>query len=345
MRLVVAALLGMLVPVLAHGQKKEMAKPAPATALRFLASTETQFPGSTFGHVTCDEGGNVYARKYDGTDDSVLHAPVRRIGADGRVTQSFGVADASPDLVQGFFVASDGKVSLVAWAGARVHSGNRAYVMEFEANGSPKSTIQVDTEEWFLPAHIAVFKSGEFLLSGRRGSRPFTGVFTPDGKLISTIFEPEDEELQKRAEAGDPDVQVTESNSSNDAVDLGGVAVGSDGNAYLMRRTSPALIYVISARGEVIRKLRINADESLRWFPEQLQSFPGGLVVLFDNRAGDTRVLKAVDLQGNPIASYGIGGDPRVGVLACYAPPTFTFLDTTETDGHGYMSLSKLEPK
>jgi hypothetical protein len=158
--------------------------------------------------------------------------------------------------LENFFVASDGRVDLLAWAQARDHPGYHAYVVKFAANGSLESKIQIEMPEHTLPGHIAVFRSGEILVSGRNRFTPFTGVFASNGKLIKEILEAEDEELGRRAQAGDADV-LAHSNVGNDAVDLGGVVAGSDGNAYLMRRTSPALIYVVSSRGEVIRKLHI----------------------------------------------------------------------------------------
>jgi hypothetical protein len=354
-----AALLAILVPTAIYAQENAAGNTPPATVaahaaprdmpptLHVSADVRTQFPGTNFGQVTCDEEGNVYARKYDttGNPPKFMRAPVQKIKVDGRLSESFGVGDALLDaVVNGFFAASDGKVYLLAWAQATGHPGYSAYVVKFAADGSMESKIQIDGEQRFLPAHIAVFKSGEILISGRDRYTPFTGVFTPSGKLIRQISEPEDEELRKRAEAADPDV-LAYSNVGNDAVDLGGVAGGSDGNVYLMRRTNPALIYVISARGKVVRKLQINTEDSLM-LPAGLQSFPGGLAVLFASReGGKARVLRVVDLEGNPVATYQIENGLRLGDLGCYAPPTFTFLRAAEDDVHGFMYLSKVEPR
>lgn len=160
--------------------------------------------------------------------------------------------------------------------------------------------------------------------------------------MLRQISEPEDEELRKRAEAADPDV-LAYSNVGNDAVDLGDVALGSDGNAYLMRRTSPALIYVISTHGKVVRKLQIKTEDSLM-LPSGLQSFPGGLVVGF-SRKGGGRVLNLVDWDGNAVATYKLGEDLALGDLGCYAPPIFTFLGAAKDEPHGYTYLQKVEPK
>jgi hypothetical protein len=257
------------------------------------------------------------------------------------VSGSFDIADAALDgHLEGFFVSSDGKVYLLAWAQPADHPGYQAYVVKFAANGALESKIQIEMPEHTLPGHIAVFKSGEILISGRNRFTPFTGVFTSNGKLIKGISEPEDEELRRRAQAGDADVLAGSTNAGNDAVDLGGVVAGSDGNAYLMRRTSPALIYVVSSRGELIRKLHIPTDGSLM-FPQDIHSFPGGLVLSFAKDGGDM-VLQVVDLEGNPVATYGLGRSGFAGKLACYAPPAFTYFDTSsEDDEHLY----KAQPK
>ena len=59
------------------------------------------------------------------------------------------------------------------------------------------------------------------------------------------------------------------------------------------------------------------------------------------SESGIGRVVKVVDSEGNPIATYGLDRGLIVGDLARSAPPAFTFL------GHddGFMHLYKLEPK
>jgi hypothetical protein len=45
--------------------------------------------------------------------------------------------------------------------------------------------------------HLAVFKSGEYLVAGLTGKNshtPFKAVFAADGRLVKKIYEPEDEE-------------------------------------------------------------------------------------------------------------------------------------------------------
>jgi hypothetical protein len=74
--------------------------------------------------------------------------------------------------------------------------------------------------------------------------------------LVKEIYEPEDEEARLKAENGD--TAYTRSNAGNRFVGFGDVAAGSDGNVYLLRGTSPALVYVVSPAGQVLRKLHID---------------------------------------------------------------------------------------
>ena len=118
--------------------------------------------------------------------------------------------------------------------------------------------------------------------------------------------------------------------------------MGSDGNAYLVRRTSPALVYVISAHGVVLRKLRVGSEDPLM-LPQEVHAFPQGLVFVFGRNSGGMRMLKAVGFHGNAIAAYPIDLT-SLGPLACYAPPTFTFLGTMNDEAHGFRYLSNVEP-
>jgi hypothetical protein len=306
---------------------------SPAT-LQIVSDAKINFPG--FGPVECDANGNIYARKDDGSlGREFMRAPVEKLRADGGTSGSFGLEGTGLDgHVEGFFVDSDGEVYLLAWAHAIDQAGYHLYVVKFGAGGSLESKIQLDLSNRVLAGLIAVFKSGEILISGRDKFTPYTGVFASSGKLIKEIYEPEDEELRIRAQKGDPDV-LANSNFGNEAVERGGVVVGSDGNAYLMRHTSPALIYAISSHGEVIRKLRINTDG----LPQDIHSFAGGLVLWFTRSGGSP--LRIVDLEGNPVANYGFPSG-FAGTLACYAPPSFTFFDTTSKDDeHLYTAQPK----
>jgi hypothetical protein len=326
-------------PSIAHSQ--ETGNPA---RLHLTGSVKTSLIGPVFNRVACDEAGNIYVRQVsNSTGDAVMgRQPLMKIKRDGTLAGAFKIAGVSPDLlVQDFFVSSEDDVYLLA-----LSTGSQAgtlYVTRFAGNGSLRSSTQIDSAERFVPSSLmAVFKSGEILLSGLRGNRqhmPYTGVFTADGRLIKRIFEPEDEDLRQRAERGDERVLATSAGGSgNAAVDFGSAVMASDGNAYLMRSTAPVLIYAISSRGEVVRKLRVDTgDPSL--VGDGLQSGAGGrLAVSFSRQGGGGEGVVIVDLNGKPLATYSIAPGEPSGDLGCYMPPKLTFVSLDKPDDPLYLN-------
>lgn len=313
------------------------------STLRIKSSFRTGFLGPAFNRVACDDEGNLYARRLRSGDKA--RGPVEEIGPSGDLFRSFKVEDPLLDLsIADFFVASGDEVYMVGWSMENVHAGSRIYVARFGRDGSLKSRTQIASEEFF-PSNLAVFKSGELLLTGTEGpsdNTPFTGVFASDGRLIAKIHEPGDEDLRIKAEAGDASVHEA-GIYGNAAVEMGAAVSGSDGNVYLMRRTSPALIYAISPRGEVVRKLRIDPGE-FGSLPEELQSSGDRLALSFTGPDG-ARVVRVVDLKGIDIATYDIDPNLPAGPLACYNPPALTFLGADNEGAHSYMRLEKLQEK
>jgi hypothetical protein len=92
------------------------------------------------------------------------------------------------------------------------------------------------------------------------------------------------------------------------------------------------LVYVISPVGDVLRKLRIDAGSSD--LGTRIKSYGGRLAIWFGGPNGTEQYLiKVVDLQGNPIANYAVGGrEINPLALACYGPEGFTMVsETAET--------------
>ena len=344
MRFIVLLLAIWTVPVLGA---QDSASP---NALHLTGSVKTALTGAVFNRAACDEAGNFYLRQVPDSGSAALigRQPLLKIRPDGTLANAFKIADVSPDMtVQDFFVGSESDVYMVASSSARSDATNPIYVARFAGNGSLRATTQIASEEKFTPALMAVFKSGEILLSGVQGKRhhiPFTGVFSPSGKLIRKIFEPEDEDLRQRAEAGDQRVlSVSAGGGGNAAAELGSAVLASDGNVYVMRATAPVLIYAISPVGDVVRKLHIDTgDQSL--VGDGLQSAPGGrLAVSLSPRAGGGTSVAIIDLKGNPVAMYDMAPGVPFGTFGCYAPPKLTFLSLDKPDDPLY--LNALEPK
>ena len=264
-----------------------------------------------------------------------LHAsstvPVRAILPDGHLGQAFRVADVSPQLfVTDFFVSGDGTV----YQAARSDSEQSVHILSYAKNGTLNSRVKLD-REFFVPYQVAVFRTGEFLVSGIKGHHnrtPYTAVFRPDGKLVKEVYEAEGEDSRKRAEAGERGYSPDYMDYSNDFVTHGDIAIGADGNAYLLRASAPALVYVISSKGVVARKLHIEAPGS--GLVSARVKAADKLVIVFVNRSsGDGEIVEA-DYSGNRIGTVTPTDQKlHLRLLGCYSSKGFTFLGTEDRYG------------
>lgn len=296
-------------------------------------------PTQMIDKAACDGAGNIYSRTWAGDDSGTSQLPVQEITREGVLTQSFYAAKMSQigDTAKGIFVSEAGDVYEAA------RTANGLYVLQFAKDGSVKASARLDAESREVdPWQLAVFKDGGYLLIGLAGKdhrTPYTAVFDANGKLVKSIYEPEDEEARQKAEGRD--IAYARSNVGNRFVGLGDVATGSDGNAYLLRGASPTLIYVISPSGKVVRKLRIDAGSAeAEYVAREIRSYAGRLAIGFN---GPDNLVVVTDLSGKTIANYMISRHkPDWPSLACYDSTGFTFL-TTYAEKELYLLKAKLQ--
>jgi len=286
--------------------------------------------GSLLGQATCDGGGNVYVRHLDvETSRNPMgpsQLPILELTPTGIVARKFRVTDAFAGDVfgTGAYVNREGGVYQAAMVGDDV------YVIQFAQDGSVKTRkkLEAGSRHFTSLSRLAVFGSGEYLLvgeTGKTGNVPFTAVFAADGRLVKEINEPEDEEARKKAEIGDTQY-VGSGNTGNNFVSMGDVAVGSDGNAYLLHGTSPTLIYVISPAGAVVRKLRISVDDP-DIVASSIKAYGGRLAIGLVQSSDAGISIKVIDLKGNPIADYRMDVVGTYSLaLACYGSEGFTLI-------------------
>jgi hypothetical protein len=214
----------------------------------------------------CDDAGSVYARQIDKTPVDPLElmlGSIQQITSDGKLAGTFQVTRALPGGAQSrTFSIHDGKAYLLAGS---TQKGGGLDVVEFATDGSTRTRAKIGVDDLVDVLHLAVNKSGESLLVGLTGKNlqtPYTAVFSADGRLVKKMVEPEDEVARPQAELGDPQYSSCCTGSGNkfilDDVDL---AAGSDGTVYLLHGASCPLIYLISPDGDVVRKLRIDAED------------------------------------------------------------------------------------
>ena len=323
-----------------------------ATSRRFFSflqigtSSSVPFTGWVAGKARCDDDGNIYIHLMSAEMRQrylrASRSPVTRIKPDGSLGGAFRITDAESDgadfSARDFFVKGNGEVYLPATS----NSDAAVYVVAFSKDGSVRSKIKVDAA-FFLPYQIVVFPSGEFLLSGTTGPEDriaFTGVFDSSGKLIRRISEPEDEDFRQKAEAHDPNFESKYTNSGNTSVWHGDAALGSDGNAYLLRAASPALVYAISSKGKIISKLRIDSPGS-GLVAQEVRPAKGKLAIIFREPYSTLGMVRVVDYQGNPIATYS--SDDKViypGIAGCYSSTSFV-----SEDDQGNVHLYKADQR
>jgi outer membrane protein assembly factor BamB len=311
------------------------------SSLSIVETTESQFSGPIFGRVKCDEDGNVYLRSFTQervTSDTVHQSPIQKIKADGSLAESFKVDDlASKFSARDFFVTKEGDLYQIAYT-----EKHEFYVLEFSSDGSLKTKTRLETEACF-PYQLAVFKSGELLLSGtlwNENSTRFTGVFSAAGKLIKRLATESDQHSAKNADAADSALN-SPGGGRNPAV-YGEAVAASDGNVYLMQAGSRARVYAVSSTGEIIRSFYVDSGDS-GLVGVSMKSAPGRLVIAFRRTDSAGILLKVVDLEGNAIADYASSerGLPAA-FLACYVPPGFIF---AQSNAHGPLHLNKAAPR
>ncbi len=296
--------------------------------------------------IKCDSRGNLYVRYTDPVGRH-LASPVMRISREGKRTAEFRL-EAAPGFENAgtfddFAVDLRGKVYLVANRVIREQPLKvEQVIVGYESDGDHDSTIKL--EAFFQPAQLAVFLSGEFLASGEKltetnadiqaGGKPFTGIFDRHGALVAEVTLPDDVEAEQGAEPklGETPQRLPVAEFRR-ALSEGNAVAAEDGNIYLMRATSKPLIYVVSPRGDVVRRLVITPPaEHARAIT--MQAAAGKVVVMFVERHASGRfkrhVFAVADWHtGETIAHYV--DTPEIGgALACYTPNGFTFLGSKD---------------
>jgi hypothetical protein len=299
--------------------------------------------------LACDADGNLYFQ----TDPT---APaIYKLNPKGERVVSFQ-ASANPDLKvdfsRSFTVTTSGEVYELIFA----HEINR-YVFVYKADGSLRSTIKLQPGFAWAPKAMGVFSNGTMLIAGGEYDKdptaalwPFTGIFDSYGTLLKEIKLEDDDTLRTMAESGDARVTNPLVPGANRALDMTRIQIGGDGNAYLMRWTNPAVVYAISPGGEVLRRFIVDpGDQGFK--PVATHILENRMAVYFVNTQTADKLMKIVDLDGHPMATYdelrkdGKPVSDTVGTaFVCYTqnPERFTFLGSSEA---GKLQLWISEPK
>jgi hypothetical protein len=296
--------------------------------------------------LKCDADGNLYLR----TEPSGIGA-IHKLNSKGEPVALYQPISPNVKVNQplSFAISPDGEVSQLISALEPTR-----YVFVYAKDGSVKSEIKLQTGfHFFFPKQIAVFMNGDFLVSGleydsdvHAAMWPFTGIFASDGSLRKEITLKDDQKIHDMAASGDPKVSAPGLPQSNRAISSGKAETGADGNVYLMRRLTPAIVYAISPGGAV-RRFEVDPGRQ-DMLPTSMHVVGSRIAVLFWQPQTHDEVLKVVDLQGHEIATYSEpapknAGEQSIGLaFVCYSlnPERFTFLETMEDSKLGLMTAT-----
>lgn len=293
--------------------------------------------------IRCDSDGDLYLHT-----DSAGASAIHKLNAKGERLALFE-ASSNPnfskiDVASYFDLAADGgEVHELVFP----HEINR-YVFIFSSDGTLKSTVKLQPGFPFSPGELAVFPTGQYLISGLKYDAdrtaamwPFNGIFAADGRLLKEIELEDDKTLHDMAASGDARVALPGNPQANRAISGTQVEVADDGNAYLMRWTNPAIFYAISPGGEVVRRFTVDPGDP-GYKPSAMHVYKGRIAVLFvEKQGGGPGIMKIIDLQGHEIASYDEPKpDPKATnsslgpAFACYTedPTRFLFLGSGDGD-------------
>jgi hypothetical protein len=286
----------------------------------------------------CDSKGNVFAILRKSEEDDPADRPLLIFDKAGLLKARFSSShkdDPGLFMEEPTALLSDGGIARLTWPR---WSWDPPSLSVFSADGKLKSKVKLDLPA-IIPYQLAVFPSGESLVSGleRPHSRralgaykSFTAIYDKNGHLQKRLSLSEDAEIDADAERGDSRYAHGPM-FGNMAVSFGRGRLADDGNFYLMRRTSPATVYVISSSGELLRTLTVEPANNGQ-MPLDMQIGEGRIVVEFSlscsaDHCDGANFTVADANTGQKLSDYA---DDRSlgGVLACYTakPERFTFL-------------------
>jgi hypothetical protein len=290
-----------------------------------------------FSDLACDADGNIYLESEN------AGAPIRELSPKGETVASF-VLSADPDVdVYGsgpYAMSADGE--LYTWVGNR--KDGMFYVLVFGQDGTYKKKIKLDPGFPWIPGPFAVFGNGNLLMTGQEYDQdvwkpmlPFTAIFRSDGKLLKELSFEDDDRIHKMTMERDPMITSPRAPTDNRAVAFGHVQPAKDGNLYVMRWLSPAVVYAVSPGGDVLRRFTIDPSNN-KMMPIGMHVSGNRIAILFRDGGMRTQIMRVVDLDGKELATYNADGtDPKAplgAAFACYSSKgeRFSFLSTDEHD-------------
>jgi hypothetical protein len=280
--------------------------------------------------TACDQQGRAYVKLAWSEPGNV--EPLLRLSDKGAVEVQF---DTSGEILNRYAVRPDGGVVMM-------HSdGKYKFLDNFAPDGKHESSVRLEPPPIpFFPSQLAVFHSGEIFISGPQyqpGYKSSAAIYGPTGSLKQPTFD-EDEKREQEI-ATDSGAEKLNAEAIGESV----ATAGDDGLVYLMRPTTPAVVYAISPNGDVLRTLRVAAPTGAGapWFG--LRVVKNRLLIQF-RRGCAPNVSSCVGsffaildaTTGKRLATYETNKE-TAGAIACYVPdPDRLFIFGLSSDRHGW---------
>lgn len=299
-----------------------------------VVPTTSHSGGGRLEPSRCDEDGNIYVRIIPG--GRPYKSPVTRFSSDGAKSVVFdlsGVTGKGSWVVPDFYPGDRGDVYELAQ-----DSDGVFYLVRFSNDGEFQSATEITTPSPASLSHVVALTGGRFLVSGilegqitpgRKAvpQRPFTAIFSADGKLIKELRLKDDPAAtEARSQSGANDAMRS-------GISLGSVIVDEQGNIYVTRHSLPLKIYVLSSLGDFRRVITVRSP----WEKAEIGriSVSGGRVVVefYQPTPGDApnpTIFRVVDAQSGEYS-----GDYRqvpdfIGSFVCYRSGTFIFFGSAK---------------
>ncbi len=311
---------------------------------RVRVSVAGEYPGGLAYPTASDEQGRLYVKLIAAGPGMV--GPLFRLSSKGLVEAEF---DTSGAIINRYAVRPGGGVIMI-------HSdGVNKFIDNFAPDGSRESSVRLERPPTpFFPSQLAVFHSGEILVAGLQyhpGYKASTAIYDPTGRLVKQLVLDRDGEIERGLESGGTeDTFATQQNTR--AIDQSAAIAGDDGLVYLMRATSPVIVYAISAAGDVIRQIVVRPPTGIGSPNFGIRVVKNRLAIQFrrscdkvdsDSCRGSTYAI--VDATtGKRLAVYE-AEEEAAGTMACYAPdPDRLFTFSVSLDHHG-LDIVEAGPK
>jgi hypothetical protein len=262
-------------------------------SIHIVQSIETPFPvGPTYGKAMCDLQENVYIRFYK-TGENPLKSKVVRIATSNLSVVIFDPAKvpafAGTDVVTPAFDVNDAGdvIEAVIVPKKQGEEEGQLYVIEFSRSGEIRKSTKLSV--FFQPSRLVIFPDGGMFASGIQlpthtgtssssatddasTGRSFSGIFSPEGKLLYNLTSPADDlKFAPGTSAGRinlPEMKFVDAQ------------LGADGKLYILKGGDDPHIQVWTQDGRKLNEFAI-APPKPGWYPTEMAIEGSSLLVRF----------------------------------------------------------------